>query len=85
MAYEQQPGNGVLFSNNDKKSPKAPDWNGNFMADRAYQPGEIIKLSGWNKRSNYGELISIAVNNYVPGQPPKQAKEVTYGNDDVPF
>ena len=86
MAYEQQQGSGVLFTAKEKKSDKAPDWTGSFTCDQVYHPGDVIKLSAWTKRGNYGELISIRVNNFVPGQPPKQGREVSSHDDDsVPF
>ena len=84
--FQQQPGSGVLFTAKEKKNDRQPDWHGTFTCDQAYQPGDVIKLSAWTKRGNYGELISIRVNNFVPGQPPKQGREVGYQDDDsVPF
>lgn len=86
--FQQQPGSGVLFTVKEqyRKSDKAPDWTGTFTCDQNYKAGDVIKLSAWTKRGNYGELISIRVNNFVPGQPSKQGREVSSHDDDsVPF
>jgi len=76
-------GRGVLFVENNKKHDKAPDLKGEIMID-----GKKIRLAGWKKRTQYGELISLAVDNYQPKQaaPKSYPREVeTKDAGDVPW
>jgi hypothetical protein len=79
---EQREGSGALFTA-QKKNSKAPDYFGDLKLDRDYRKGEIIKLSGWYKKTPKNHLISIAVNNWKSDKPePSPA----YGTDDeIPF
>ena len=80
MGKPTEEGKGVLFSNDKKGNEKAPDFKGQIM-----HKGEIIKISAWKRTSAYGELISLARNDYQPGQQyPKEVKS-TYNDEDVPF
>ncbi len=57
--FEPKPGSGSLFPKQQKKSQNDPDWDGYFIADRAIQAGEKIKLVGWDKSSNQGSFITL--------------------------
>jgi hypothetical protein len=85
MAYEHQPGQGAIYNVKNKKHEKAPDRDGLLIADQDYKRGDVIKLSGWTRRGNWGELISIKVNNWKPGDAPPAAREVYSSDSDVPF
>jgi|CryBogDrversion2_4_1035264.scaffolds.fasta_scaffold15832_2 uncharacterized protein (DUF736 family) len=87
MAYEQKPNSGVLFSNKVKKSPKAPDYQGDITIDTRLfkQEDGLIKVSlgGWKKTSSNGNtFLSLAAS--VPYQ--KDApKQETHVDEDVDF
>jgi hypothetical protein len=83
--YQNGPGQGTLFQVKNKKHEKAPDWDGYIIADRTYQHGEQIKIAGWVKRGKWGELFSLKINNWKPGDTPAPAREVARADDDVPF
>lgn len=84
MAHVPMEGKGVFFPEGQKKKhPKAPDWRGQIMHD-----GRIIKLSGWIKKSQYGEFLSLSVDNYAGANEPKKfyPREVQPEDDNsVPF
>ena len=88
MAHIPQEGKGIYSPQKNKQKPTQPDWKGQIMHN-----GEIIKISGWIKQSQYGEFHSIAVDKWVPDpnykKPSEQQypKEVNSGYDDseVPF
>lgn len=78
MARERKDGSGALFSNDKKGNEKAPDWKGDIMIN-----GTIHRISAWNRRSAYGELISLQYNPPMnQGQYPREDKP---NDDDVPF
>jgi hypothetical protein len=65
-----------------KQNPKAPDFKGKIM-----HKGEVINISAWWRKSQYGEFLTLAVDTY---QPPVNTqtypREVTpRGDEDVPF
>lgn len=91
--HEQEPGKGVLFTN-DKKEPgsRAPDMKGGFTADRDIAKGEWVKLAAWTKQTRVGSLISLAQDNWVPDPNYKKptegskVREYTPRDDDsIPF
>ena len=84
MGKEQREGTGALFRGK-KKSPKAPDYYGDLKADKDIKQGDIIKLSGWDKSSQYGGFISLTINNWQPGDQPKQPTPAYPVDDEVPF
>ncbi len=84
MAHEPKEGSGVFFPQKDKKHPQAPDWKGQILHE-----GKTVKLSGWIKKSSYGEFLSLAVDKWQDGAKKAYPKDVTpnvYPKDsDVPF
>lgn len=79
MARQKEEGKGVLFSNDKKGNPKAPDFKGDIMID-----GRTYRISGWKRQSAYGELISLQHNNYDGGGSyPREVKNNI--DEDVPF
>lgn len=58
--FQAKPGAGTLFYKNDKRgSQTAPAWDGYWIADRVIQPGEKIKLVGWEKDGPTGPMINL--------------------------
>jgi uncharacterized protein (DUF736 family) len=83
MAHIPSEGTGVLFPDPKKKTPTMPDYRGQIM-----YKGLIVKLAGWKKKSEYGEFISIKVDNWSPEKQAQQyPREVKAPKDDndVPF
>jgi hypothetical protein len=84
MAHEPKEGSGVFFPQKDKKHPKAPDWKGQVLHN-----GETIKLSGWIKKSSYGEFLSLAVDKWQEGVRKAYPVDVTHKeypkDSDIPF
>lgn len=77
-----QEGVGVLFQNDEKKHPKAPDMSGQIMID-----GKVVKLAAWTRSTSSGKtLISLKVDNWMPSKDAKRpyTREVKDDND-VPF
>jgi uncharacterized protein (DUF736 family) len=57
---------GVLFTETEKKSDKAPDFKGKFNYN-----GAEFKIAGWKRTSAKGlEYISLSVDNYEPSDQP---------------
>ena len=92
MAFEQRPGNGVLFRNTKKgDNPKAPDYTGNALSPS----GEYFELSAWIKEGAKGKFMSIALKpKFEPQQSEtRQSKAKTNAPfpdeagdlDDIPF
>lgn len=89
MAFEQRPGNGVLFKNNRKEKDSHPDYTGNALSP----DGEYFELSAWIKEGQKGKFMSISLKpKYAPGQP-QQSKssggapkgDFSDMDDDLPF
>lgn len=57
MAYEQQPGQGIMFRN-DRKEPgsKQPDWKGTVNVE-----GQPMELAAWVREGKRGEFLSIKI------------------------
>ena len=91
--HSKEPGKGVLYMN-DKKADgsKQPDFKGGFTASRDIAAGEWVKMAAWKYKTQVGELISVAEDNFVPNpdykkQPQaRQPREVDHFQDqDIPF
>ena len=85
MAKDPENMKGVLFDNaNYKKTEKQPDWRGKVNID-----GKIWEVSGWNRKSDFGELVSLAVSEpYKKGEQVEKrvaAKAQAPLEDDIPF
>lgn len=89
MAYEQKPGQGVLFKNDRKEKDTHPDYKGSVNI-----AGVEHWLSAWIKDGQKGKFMSLAV-----GEPKQKqaAKAESYGgnpnlpptqpdlDDEIPF
>jgi hypothetical protein len=97
----QYPNSGALFMR-DKKHEKAPDWGGDINMEVsllktliAESDGESvkIKLSGWIRRGNRGEFISVKYDSFKPmnqdrqteRQAPNPAPIDNFDSDEIPF
>lgn len=79
MARERKDGSGALFANDKKGNERAPDWKGDIMIN-----GTVHRISAWNRKSQYGELISLQYNPPMNQQQyPKQVEPKD--DDDLPF
>ena len=97
--HKEMPGKGVLFFEPMEKrtSPKGPDYKGFVILEMDYKAGDKLKLSAWEKKTNYGTLYSLAEDNWSRKQKEtprevqsgyqKQKNEYAYRprNDDVPL
>lgn len=57
MAFEQRPGSGTLFPNDQKGNDRAPAYRG----DLALEDGRVIKIAAWRKEGRKGEFLSLAI------------------------
>lgn len=86
--------NGALFPNKDKKSPKAPDYTGNFTMTKPFLKAWIeefkkdgsadelkVQLGAWIKEGKNGKYLSISVN--APFEKKAPAKNDL--DSDIPF
>jgi len=82
-SYERRDGTGVVYPQTNKKNPKAPDWKGEVKIG-----GQLIKLSGWWRQSQYGQFITLAIDtggyNKAKEAYPKEVKSDD-DDSDVPF
>lgn len=57
MAYEQQPGQGIMFRNDRKEEgSKQPDWKGTVNVE-----GQPMELAAWVREGKRGEFLSIKI------------------------
>lgn len=83
MSYENKPGTGALFKNEQKKSDKHPDLRGPFYESIE---GETVEreISAWVRKSKKGQTyLSLQVRDkFVPSRTEAPSEEP---NDDIPF
>lgn len=77
---------GVLFVNDKQGNEKRPDWKGSAEID-----GVQFWVSGWNRQSAKGELISLKLEKKEqqqssrPAPAPAPAPAAPLEGDDIPF
>ena len=92
MAYEQKPGDGVLFPNDRKSGDKSPDHTGYLLAHRDIRKGEKLSLAGWTRHGTRGDFISLRLSDprtrggTRPEKPnPPPAKDLLPLDDSIPW
>ena len=85
MAFIHNPGFGSLLTNFDKKHDKAPDLTGVLKLERDYQAGEEVKISGWNKHTPKGVIITLKENNWKADGAKTYPVETNRDAGDGPF
>jgi hypothetical protein len=96
--HNQEAGKGVLFQNDKKTGERQPDYKGLITLDRDVKAGEQVKLAAWVKKTQVGNLISLAQDNFVPdpsyrkqpmaepeGTMKRPREHDPFKDDDVPF
>lgn len=77
--FQLQPGRGNLTSVRDKKTEKSPDFKGELRLE----DGTTIRLAAWVRKFDWGQAISLSIDNYKSGTYPREAQRRDAG--DVPF
>jgi hypothetical protein len=89
MAYEQKPGQGILFVNDKKGNEKSPDRKGNaLIACPHCQETFTANIAGWLKEGKKGPFLSLKVEakekddgeKYRDKEPARNVE-----NDEIPF
>ena len=73
MAHVPSEGKGIFSPQTKKTNPAQPDWKGQIMVN-----GETIRFSGWMKKSQYGEFMSLAVDRPFEPKEPKPRNQQSY-------
>jgi len=61
MAYQEKPGDGVLFQNTKGTSDKSPSHTGYITAHRDIKAGEKLRLAGWRKGGENGKAKFLSL------------------------
>jgi hypothetical protein len=64
--HKEMPGKGVMFWEpmEKRKSPKGPDYKGYIVLEMDYKAGDKLKISAWEKKTQYGVLYSLSEDNW---------------------
>jgi len=81
MAYEQKPGDIIVFKNKDKQGNQ-PDYRGNGLD----LDGKKIELSLWIKDGAKGKFFAGQIKpEYKPDEKPDEPSELNQSSDGLPF
>ncbi len=84
MAFEQREGSGVLFKNDRKTSPTAPEYKGTALVN-----GVEMDVAAWVKEGKNGKFFSLSIkpkNQYSNGNGPvRQSRPMPDETEDLPF
>ena len=91
MEYKNQ---GMLSPNKWKKSEKQPDHKGAIKLERQLlkklmeltdEDDITIKLSGWDRKGQYGLFISLKYDDYVENKQIPRVEAKPMDDSDIPF
>lgn len=86
MAFEHKEGQGTLYKARQKRSDKAPDWEGPVVAHRDIKAGEELRLAGWAKTPT---MLSLKLSDARPKTEPQPERYVAGKqpplDDEIPF
>ena len=72
---------GILFSNDKKGNPKAPDWTGKINID-----GVEKRLAAWERIGKKGKFLTLNVSELQPkSETPPVKPPVDDLDDEIPF
>jgi hypothetical protein len=82
METSQRDNSGVLFKNDRKDKPTAPDYKGNITVD-----GQSYWLSAWVKEGKSGKFMGLAVSpkEEANTSSPKKKSSIEDMDEDIPF
>ena len=82
METSQRDNSGVLFKNDRKDKPTAPDYKGNITVD-----GQPYWLSAWVKEGKTGKFMGLAVSpkEEANTSSPKKKSSIEDMDSDIPF
>jgi len=63
-AYQQKPGTGTLFQNDQRGNDRAPNWRGSLLLE----DGTELKVAAWTKRGAKGEFLSLSIDKPRPAE-----------------
>jgi hypothetical protein len=78
METSQRDNSGVLFKNDRKDKPTAPDYKGNITVD-----GQSYWLSAWIKEGKSGKFMGLAVSPKEEANTSSPKKKPSSGFDDM--
>jgi hypothetical protein len=78
MAYENRPGDGVLFPNENRNKDTSPTMTGFVIAHRDIKAGEKLNLAAWTKQART-KFLSLKMSD------PRGTETERPADDEIPF
>lgn len=83
MAYQEKPGDGVLFKNTKGEGERAPSMTGYITAHRDIKAGEKLRLAAWTKGGNDGKDKFLSLK--MSDEQRREGQQQTRAPADDPF
>lgn len=75
--HREMPGSGVAYWEDEKKSPKGPDYKGFIVLEMDYKAGEKLKFAVWQRDTSKGTtLLSFKEDNWTKRKKAEERNEV---------